>query len=250
MSRFSRAAAMTTGQLIRHYREIKGLNQSELARRIGIRPQSVQEWEAHTTTPNARRVPAIAAALGVEPRDLAPGAPLRHEGPEAPERVSAAVTSTGLAQDLPTLREFHATVQAEPVTGAVTMRKLRPIAGPEPGVELIVVSPAWAARMLPGCNPNALRVTDALGDSMEPTLPAGSWVFVETDARRVDVDGIWVLKDRNGEYFIKRVQRRLDNTWLVLSDNPAYPPMTVGPELQRELEVLGRVRLAAPFKHL
>ena len=36
-------------------RKRSGLNQSELARRLGIRPQSVQQWEKGTATPKLNR---------------------------------------------------------------------------------------------------------------------------------------------------------------------------------------------------
>lgn len=65
---------MSTAQLIRYYRERRGLNQSELARRVGVTPQAVQHWEQKNSTPKSALLPKIAEALGVEPRDLAIGA--------------------------------------------------------------------------------------------------------------------------------------------------------------------------------
>lgn len=42
-----------------------GLTQSELARRLRISPQSVQQWEQSGTTPRAHRIKDLALALGV-----------------------------------------------------------------------------------------------------------------------------------------------------------------------------------------
>lgn len=46
-------------------RRVAGLSQSELARRIGVRPQSVQQWEQNGTTPRGHRMKDLAAVLGV-----------------------------------------------------------------------------------------------------------------------------------------------------------------------------------------
>lgn len=40
-----------------------GLNQSELARLLGVSPQSVQQWEAGETEPRRKRIQAIAECL-------------------------------------------------------------------------------------------------------------------------------------------------------------------------------------------
>ena len=55
----------TTGQLIALAREQLSLNQSELARRLNVTPQSVQAWEADKNTPRHKRLKEIGDALGV-----------------------------------------------------------------------------------------------------------------------------------------------------------------------------------------
>ena len=54
---------MGIGERIRTLREKKGLSQTELARLIGVRPQSVQQWEAGKTEPRSGRLEALAEAL-------------------------------------------------------------------------------------------------------------------------------------------------------------------------------------------
>lgn len=46
-------------------RQRAGMTQSELARRLGVSPQSVQQWEQSGTTPRAHRIKDLALALGV-----------------------------------------------------------------------------------------------------------------------------------------------------------------------------------------
>lgn len=56
---------LTTGQLIALARNQAGLNQSELARRLGVTPQSVQAWESDKNTPRYKRLVEIGEQLGV-----------------------------------------------------------------------------------------------------------------------------------------------------------------------------------------
>ena len=56
---------MAISDRIAKARKAAGLTQSELARRLGIRPQSVQSWEAGITAPRARRLTQVAEVLGV-----------------------------------------------------------------------------------------------------------------------------------------------------------------------------------------
>jgi transcriptional regulator with XRE-family HTH domain len=46
------------GLLLRH-RGRTGLNQRELASRIGVHPRSVQDWESGGNYPTAQRLPAL-----------------------------------------------------------------------------------------------------------------------------------------------------------------------------------------------
>jgi transcriptional regulator with XRE-family HTH domain len=48
------------------------MSQAELAERLGIRQQSVSAWITGEAAPRTRRLPAIAAALGVSLADLLP----------------------------------------------------------------------------------------------------------------------------------------------------------------------------------
>lgn len=60
------------GQIIASAREAKGMNQSELARAVGVSPQAVQKWEGGSSTPRPTKIPLLAGALGISPRELLP----------------------------------------------------------------------------------------------------------------------------------------------------------------------------------
>lgn len=236
---------MTTAQLIRHYRELRGLNQSELARRIGISPQAVQHWEHGNAEPRSKLLPKIAQVLGLEPRDLAHGAPLRSSVTQdvsasyvvdsldtAPHDASYPTVMTPLPRLTRKVVDFATGVQIRNLhTGGPMGRE----------VELIVVSPDWVARRLPGRNPTSIVVLEAYGGAMAPTLAQGDWVFIDASQRVLDYDAVWVLRHHDTrEIWIRRVQRRPDGSWLLLYDNPRYQALEVPPAERQRFEVLGQ----------
>jgi transcriptional regulator with XRE-family HTH domain len=61
---------MTFSESLRRLRVDRFLSQRELARRAGLHPVTLTRLEAGAVGPSTRSVRALAAALGVEPRDL------------------------------------------------------------------------------------------------------------------------------------------------------------------------------------
>jgi transcriptional regulator with XRE-family HTH domain len=62
---------MTFGENLRKFRIERFLSQRELARQAGLHAITLVRLEAGATAPSTRSVRALAAALGVEPRELA-----------------------------------------------------------------------------------------------------------------------------------------------------------------------------------
>ncbi|MBP4001526.1 helix-turn-helix transcriptional regulator [Pseudomonas koreensis] len=58
------------GKRITKAREKAGLNQSELARALGVKPQSVQAWESGRNVPRHKKIEAISVFLGIPIMDL------------------------------------------------------------------------------------------------------------------------------------------------------------------------------------
>lgn len=56
---------MSLSKRIAEARKAAGLTQTEVARRLGIRPQSVQAWESGVSAPRARRLTELAQVLEV-----------------------------------------------------------------------------------------------------------------------------------------------------------------------------------------
>jgi len=87
-----------------------------------------------------------------------------------------------------------------------------------------------------------LCVYIARGDSMSPTIEDREPILTHrSEADKIPQDGhIFVI--RSGDtHFVKRIQKQLDNTLLLISDNKAYPPMTLDLEIAQDVEILGKV---------
>ena len=61
---------MAFAENLRRLRVERFLSQRELARRAGLHPVTLTRLEARAAAPSTRTVRGLAAALGVEPRDL------------------------------------------------------------------------------------------------------------------------------------------------------------------------------------
>lgn len=53
-------------------REARGMNQSELARAVGVSPQAVQKWESGLSVPRPSKLKTISDVLGISMRSLFP----------------------------------------------------------------------------------------------------------------------------------------------------------------------------------
>ena len=72
---------------------------------------------------------------------------------------------------------------------------------------------------------------------MEPTIKNGSIVFVDKTKREIKKDGIFVVSTPGG-LFIKRLNRKVDGTIELISDNELYSSEILAPD---EVHVVGKV---------
>ena len=88
-----------------------------------------------------------------------------------------------------------------------------------------------------------LMLTQVADDSMEPTLPVGALVLVDTTDRDLEAvtHGIYLLK-LDDRVLVKRLQYIADKTIRVLSDSAAYEAFSITLSSKpRELNLMGRV---------
>lgn len=178
---------------------ILSLSQSDIARRLGIRPQSVQQWFEGETVPRTTRLKELAAVLKTSVTWLLGGA------------SSSADANTSSVESRGTEVPLISWVQAGQWASA---EDPYPVGAAEETVRTFANV---------GQNAFALRVH---GDSMEPLFPDGSVIIVDPGKEA-----------RHGSYVVVRLEADAEATFkqLVIDGpskylkpvNPRYPIMRI-----------------------
>ena len=106
-------------------------------------------------------------------------------------------------------------------------------------VDHLAFREGWVRDM--GLDPLHLALVKHVGDSMEPTLQHGDLVLIDLRVNAVLDDAIYALAV-DEELRCKRLQRFVDGTVTVKSDNPNYDDQIVQPSDLERLRIIGRVR--------
>jgi phage repressor protein C with HTH and peptisase S24 domain len=107
-------------------------------------------------------------------------------------------------------------------------------------VTYMSINRAWLSRNCTYTSLENLSLLTGHGDSMTGIFEDGDVLLVDRGIREIKIDGIYALA-RNDELFIKRVARRVDGSFLMLSNNPSYPPEPITDAEREKFQVLGRV---------
>lgn len=106
-------------------------------------------------------------------------------------------------------------------------------------VDYLTFRAEWVRNAL-GVALNQLALINVIGDSMEPSLSEGDVVLLDLSQAGVRDSSIYVIQ-LDGALLVKRIQRKLDGSMTVSSDNPRYTPETVTGEAMALLKIIGRV---------
>jgi phage repressor protein C with HTH and peptisase S24 domain len=106
-------------------------------------------------------------------------------------------------------------------------------------VDYLAFKADWVRNTL-GVTQKDLALISVKGDSMEPVLSNEDLILIDMRKNRVEDNAIYVLQ-LVGSLLVKRIQRKLDGSLHVMSDNPRYEAEIVNAERAPELHVLGRV---------
>lgn len=80
------------------------------------------------------------------------------------------------------------------------------------------------------------------GQSMEPTIPDGAVLLVNTGQRELINNAIHVIRV-DGEILVKRLRREIGGGVIIVSDNPdkhKYPDILVPPEKEEHISIIGK----------
>lgn len=96
--------------------------------------------------------------------------------------------------------------------------------------------PTAEFKTITSVNPSNIKMLRVQGDSMQPTINEGDWVWVDTSNNFISSDGMYLIKMHTG-LAVKRLQSGLSNI-VIKSDNASYSDITadVG-----EVQIVGKV---------
>lgn len=85
-----------------------------------------------------------------------------------------------------------------------------------------------------------LVAATATGDSMGATVPNGCTMLIDTSQTNPRDGSIYVIRSSD-TFWVKRIQRQLDGTLLLISDNEAYPSMNLDLREHENVQIIGQV---------
>lgn len=106
-------------------------------------------------------------------------------------------------------------------------------------VDYLAFRSDWVRSVL-GVAEKALALIEVHGDSMEPTLSNGDLILLDMRHGKVMDNSVYAIQ-HNGDLLVKRIQRKLNGSIVVKSDNPRYEPESLDPGDADQLHVIGRV---------
>lgn len=231
---------MSLANKIKEIRAHHGLSQDAFCEVLGEKPSKVRDIESGRQRVNDEFLRKLLAHFPVDMNWLfdvagwggAPGHP-RIEQPDDGKPLAGHVVVDG--EDFSLLERKDLSVSAghglAPVAGGIT--------------ESLIVSRTWLLRN--GLTADLSFLVKVRGDSMEPTIPDGSLVLVNTAERWSIAPGVYAFT-RGGEAFIKRVapvnigKDGRPSKITIASDNPAYSAEVLSGSQLNTFKPVGRVR--------
>jgi phage repressor protein C with HTH and peptisase S24 domain len=105
--------------------------------------------------------------------------------------------------------------------------------------EYLALRQDWIRSVI-GVDPAHVGLEIAAGDSMVPTIQHGDVLLIDTSDQEFAQYGIYVL-EIEGERLVKRVQRKLDGSLTLISDNPSYERDFLPTDKAASVRAVGRV---------
>jgi len=105
-------------------------------------------------------------------------------------------------------------------------------------VDHLAFKKEWLEEM--SVNNNCLALIAVKDDSMEPTLRSDDLILTDTSTGHIENNSIYVLRLDN-ELIVKRIQRKVNGSVIVKSDNPVYGEEEFDAAAAKALPVIGKV---------
>lgn len=203
----------------------------KLAKLTGLSARGIGQYAAGTSDPTRSKMVTIADSAGVNVLWLATGQGPKMKGAEEKGQIlkNVSIPEDDGSDDYVRVPRYDVTASAG--NGAYQVS--------EQVVDYIQFKSDWIKNVL-GASAQHLALISVKGDSMAPTLSDGDIILVDTTDRHFETNAIYVLQ-LEGSLLVKRIQRKIDGTVVIKSDNLAYEPEVVRGDLLDQLKVVGRV---------
>jgi len=211
---------VTIGQRLREERERLGYTQPAFAELAGTTKKSQIDYEKDLTQPKAGYLAAI-ATVGADINYIVTGV--------AVPKAQKSNLDDGV--DGFSLVPVHDEVVISAGHGSVLCASNQPS-------NFMAFRNDWIRSR--GFFVKDLKVFITRGDSMSPTIEDKEPILVNTGEKDPQDGHIYVI--RSGEMtWVKRIQRQIDGSLLLISDNKLYPSMLIKLDESTDIEVIGKV---------
>ncbi|WP_082856573.1 S24 family peptidase [Marinomonas atlantica] len=194
-------------------------NSAELARLFNTSSSTVTNWKKRDTIPY-KEVYELSRQCGVSMDWILTG-----QGDQQEERIQIAPKEDDYFH-LP-----HYSVEASAGHGSLIEA--------ENIDQHLAFRESWVQRL--GLKSENLIAIYARGDSMEPTVFSGDTLVIDKSMNTVTSDGGIYVINYDGELFVKRVQKQLNGTVAITSDNKNYGDIVIASADLNTLKIIGRV---------
>lgn len=220
----------TLQERIRWVMQRFNLSQYEMARLAGVKQPTINRWANGVSTQiRAENATAICASLPIRIEWLVNG-----EG----DPLKGGLAVSAHIEDEPTPPDGYVEVKAYEV-------QLSAGPGCEPTFEEVtefetcIYKESWLQRK--GYKADKLIRLEVHGESMEPLLWDGDHVTINTEDKHIRAGHVYAFAF-NGEYRVKRLEKRLNGDIIVMSDNSEdYKPEIIPANETDMLFIIGRV---------
>lgn len=203
---------------------LRGVSAASLAEAVGKSRQSVSYWMTGRNEPSPEALMKVAEVLGTTPLWLKSG-----DQDSLPETITK--SRVGEAQD-----GYIRIPVYDACAGCGAQ-----IAPSDDIISGFLDVAVWFLKGLPGVSAiSHINIVPSSGDSMEPTIASNAFCFVDRNQNELRREGVYCLR-ADDLLLIKRIQRNLDGTITLLSDNPRYPPQKITQDVLERTTIIGRV---------
>lgn len=214
----------------------KGWNQTDLAFKLGITPQAVQQWlrNENPTTPSQARLRKISEISGYPVHWFS----MSDEEIKKDEFLIS--NMSGKSDLIHSYQIDLLDVNAKAGIGGCINNEYPDI------IQSIYFSKDGLLEIVGRKTNNGLYMITVPTDSMSPTIDKGDVVFIDTNVTSYSGEGIYIFAVDN-EVYIKRLQRVPGGIYKALSDNKSYDPFEMTSDLFETVTIIGKFVRSLPI---